>query len=220
MSDFVVPTTPKTPSKAEIKALKKRAIAVYAALQVIKKSEYADHPRHWNWALLMNVAHTCGGLPAVDSDVYREGFKRACELAGAVWTKYYAPRGMKRKVPDDTEVEDAKDADTNIPSLKKMAIEGLSFKLDWNSQNMGVKVFRDEEQHKQAVTIVEETLMSPMTPMDKLAAEKAGWGNADAMVDDMESPNQKENERLIKKPSSIYAKLGRRAMAQRQGSLA
>ncbi|KAJ6259717.1 hypothetical protein Dda_5355 [Drechslerella dactyloides] len=205
---------------ATIKARKKRNVAIFAAHQVIKKSQYHEDPKRWHWALLDNIAENCS-LPDANSPEFLEGLTRACDLAGAVWAKYYAPRGTKRKTPDDAE----KGSATDNPTLAQMAAVGLSFKLDWNSMNNGVTVYRDldlaEDSAVDKPDDEKQNIVLADVDNDKVDFKKEGE-NAPAPLPDIhidadgneyvEELNLKENERLIAKPSSVRAKFIERIM--------
>ncbi|KAK6344240.1 hypothetical protein TWF696_007882 [Orbilia brochopaga] len=217
MSEFATPSM--TNYRAHMRAQKKRTVVIYAAYQVIKKSGYAQQPKCWHWALLENIANEGDGLPDPNSTEYLEGLSRACDLAAAVWTRYYAPRGTKRKVPDD--VENLKE--TKVPSLTEMATSGLSFKLDWNSQNMGVTVFQDHPEFDKDITAFKTpqkkmkcTSTTPLTVKTDVRTPLVDRTIPLPIEDPIqfESPNQKENERLIAKPSSIRARIMRRIFAK------
>ncbi|KAF3920500.1 hypothetical protein ABW20_dc0107792 [Dactylellina cionopaga] len=185
---FIIYTSPEKIHPEEI---------INAAIEAIKRSNYAENPGRWHWAVMETV---CDGTKVdAKSPEYLEAVKKSIHLADAVWYTSRVDADAERVLPQEKKhkpsAQSVKERVTNTQSISEMAQSGARFKLDWNSQNTNVFVYGGGEADK-----------------ENLMARKRNRSMVDDDEDDIEEPTEymiksgdehKENTRPIKQPRPV-----------------
>ncbi|KAK6529538.1 hypothetical protein TWF281_008709 [Arthrobotrys megalospora] len=187
--------------------------ATQFAHEIIKASQHSETVSRWHWAILEKVE--------LHSNVQKDTpeFEALCgnliALTEAVWVQYYTgnedePKNRKHTI--DEVYEDGDDGDetvvekrraTKVASLSEMAETGCSFKLDWNSADRDVSVFKSAD--TDTVMIGNEGLMAEV---DEGAEEEDGKDHME--LETCYAGLKKENTRPISSPHSLRKRLLRK----------
>ncbi|KAF3313106.1 hypothetical protein TWF173_006280 [Orbilia oligospora] len=184
---------------------------LHFAHEIIKGSQYSNDIARWHWAIIEKVKPYSN--PLRGSPKARALERNAINLVEAVYIEYYLGNNgsSKKRTIDEVEKpeEKGKDGSTKkrrakVPSVKEMAETGLSFKLDWNSTDENVTVFRGPQKD----VAVAESKEHPPVPKNGGAQEDEKKNG-----DEDEGFDKKENQRPVSSPHSLRKKLLKKLMS-------
>ncbi|KAF3134266.1 hypothetical protein TWF594_008817 [Orbilia oligospora] len=183
---------------------------LHFAHEIIKGSQYSNDIARWHWAIIENVKPYSNPLRGTPEARALE--RNAINLVEAVCIEYYPGNNgsSKKRTIDEVENSEEKGKDdftrkrrAKVPSVKEMAEAGLSFKLDWNSLDENVTVFRGLQED---AAVAESKEHPPVLKNGGAQEDKQKNG------DENEGFDRKENQRPVSSPHSLRKKLLKKLM--------